>query len=240
MAKSTNREAGFDTAAAVTRSLLGWGVVAGVFYLVVGLAQALTRDRFDLTEHPLSLLMLGDFGWIQRTNLILSGLMVIAAAVGFARSLRGFGAGKAAGTLVGVFGLALILSGIFAPDPMAGFPPGAEATEGSLSGLLHLAFGAIGFVCLAVAAFRLAGWLDRRSRRLASYSRATGAVILLGFAGGAALATSPWGVLLLWIAVVTGWAWLAVASVQLYGSVPHPDAHRREAGAASAAEGRTA
>ena len=30
--------------AAITRSLLGYGVLAGPFYLVVGLAQALTRD----------------------------------------------------------------------------------------------------------------------------------------------------------------------------------------------------
>jgi hypothetical protein len=48
-----------DPAAAVTRSLLGYGVLAGVFYLMVGLARARTRDGFDLTRHDLSLLVNG-------------------------------------------------------------------------------------------------------------------------------------------------------------------------------------
>ena len=38
---------GFDRGAAVTRSLLGYGVLAGPFYLVVGLVQALVRDGFS-------------------------------------------------------------------------------------------------------------------------------------------------------------------------------------------------
>lgn len=41
-----------DRAAAVTRSLLGYGVVAGPFYVVVGLIQGLTRRGFDLLRLP--------------------------------------------------------------------------------------------------------------------------------------------------------------------------------------------
>ena len=37
-------------------ALLLWGVVAGPFYLTVGLAQALLREGFDLARHPLSVL----------------------------------------------------------------------------------------------------------------------------------------------------------------------------------------
>ncbi len=55
--------AGLDSSAAVTRSLLGWGVVAGPFYVVVGLVLALTRPGFDLGRHALSLIALGDLGW---------------------------------------------------------------------------------------------------------------------------------------------------------------------------------
>ena len=75
----------FDRGRAVTKSLLGWGVVAGPFYVVVGLAQALLVPGFDLSRHALSLLLLGPLGWIQALNLVLSGLMVLAAAIGFAR-----------------------------------------------------------------------------------------------------------------------------------------------------------
>ena len=69
-----------DRAAAVTRSRLGYGVLAGVCYLVVGLAQARTRDGLDLTRHALSLLANGPDGWIQSANVILMGLLVIAVA----------------------------------------------------------------------------------------------------------------------------------------------------------------
>src|SRR4051812_12417472 len=67
----------------VTRSLLGYGVIAGPFYVAVSLAQAVVRDGFDLSRHEWSLLANGSWGWIQVANLVLTGLMVVAASVGF-------------------------------------------------------------------------------------------------------------------------------------------------------------
>ena len=43
----------------VTKSLLGYGVIAGPVYVVVALAQAVTRDGFDLARHQWSLLSNG-------------------------------------------------------------------------------------------------------------------------------------------------------------------------------------
>src|SRR5690606_7987559 len=172
-------------------------------------------------------LMLGELGWVQKLNLILSGAMTMAAAAGFVRVLRDTRAGRWGGVLVGVFGACLIASGIFPPDPAAGYPPGATA-EATLSGVLHLAFGAVGFVCLAAAAFVVAGWCARRTEDAwARYSRISGALVAVGFVAGAALATQTAGVIALWVAVVAGWAWLAAMSVHLYRTVPHPDAARR-------------
>jgi len=51
--------------ARVTKSLLGYGVLAGPFYVIVVLAQALTRPGFDLARHDASLLSNGPLGWIQ-------------------------------------------------------------------------------------------------------------------------------------------------------------------------------
>lgn len=210
-----------DRAAAVTRSLLGWGVVAGPFYVVVGLVLALTRRGFDLTEHALSLLTLGDLGWIQRTNLVLTGLMVLAAAYGIVRAIRS-GRGLAIAVLTGVFGLCLVLSAVFPPDPVDGFPPGASASA-STSGILHLLAGGLGFVALAAAALAYGAWC--RAEQLAgrpAWAVLLAAVILLGFIGGAALATSAAGVALLWVAVLAGWTWLALASARIYRWTPHP------------------
>lgn len=216
------QEPEFDTAAAVTRSMLGWGVVAGPFYLVVGLVLALTREGFDFAQHPLSVLMLGDGGWMQITNLALSGVMVLVAGVGMSRAgARGAGIG------VGIYGVAMVASAIFPPDPMPGFPPGQDgATTMSASGILHFAFGGIGFVAFAVAAFLLGGWLARHGERgRAVWSRVAGVVILVGFIGGAAL--GPAGMGGLWLAVVVGFAWLLLASIRLYREVPHPVVSRR-------------
>ena len=84
---SSTRDETCDPATAVTRSLLGYGVIAGPLYVVVSLAQALTRDGFDLTRHAWSLLANGSMGWIQIANLILVGAMTIAFAAGLRRAL---------------------------------------------------------------------------------------------------------------------------------------------------------
>jgi len=229
MARSRDDE-GFDLGAAVTRSLLGWGVVAGIFYLMVGVTQGLLRDGFSFAEHPLSLLMLGDFGWVQQTNLILTGLMVTAAAVGLQRAMKPNKRATRTGIALGIYGLALIGAGIFAPDPVDGFPEPSSTAEATTNGVVHLAFGGVGFIALAVAAFFISGWYrERNETASAGRARWAGLVILIGFLGGAALATDTVGVILLWIAVLTGWVWLAFTSRRLYQVVPHPDLHVRQA-----------
>lgn len=216
----------FDGRSAATRSFLGWGVIAGPFYLLVAVIHALLKPGFDFSRHALSLLMITDTGWIQRANIIVVGLMVIAAAVGFARAIEGPGRRWLA-ALVGVYGVALIGSGTFAPDPMAGFPPGVEQTT-SLSGMLHLVFGAVGFLALGIAAIVFSGWCRARGRQPAGVlSLGAGIVVILGFIGGGALAMMPVGVLFLWIAVLAGFSWLLGASLLAYQAVPNPVVARR-------------
>src|SRR5712692_8815139 len=115
------------------KALLACGLAAGPFYFAVSLAQAWTRPGFDLTRHPLSLLSTGDLGWIQITNFIVSGVLVVAGSVGMRRALRTGRASTWGPLLVGLFGVGLIGAGIFAPDPAAGFPPGTPATTTTIS-----------------------------------------------------------------------------------------------------------
>lgn len=223
----------FDRGAAVTRSLLGWGVVAGPFYVVVSLVLAFIRPGFDITHHALSLLMLGEHGWMQQVNFIVTGLMVLAASYGVLRTVRS-GRGLAIGSLTAVYGLCLVLSAVFPPAPMDGFPT-EQAQARSGDGILHLLFGALGFVALAAAAFAYARWAAHRGEsRHVHLGMWCGALILVGFVGGAALAQLPVGVAALWVAVLAGWLWLALASAHLYSVTPHPViSERREPGVAS-------
>jgi Protein of unknown function (DUF998) len=200
--------------ASVTRSLLRWGVLAGPFYLAVSLIQAFLRDGFDLARHPLSLLANGPGGWIQTANFVLTGLMVLAAAVGFRRVLGP--KSRAVTWFLGGFGVAMILAAIFPADPVDGFPPGTPEgfpTSISTTGLLHFVAGALGFTFLAISCFAAARATSRRHlSSLARLSLFSGLAIVLGFFGGFAL---PVGILGIWFAVLVGWAWLAVLSLGL-------------------------
>jgi len=211
-----------DRGAAVTRSMLGWGVVAGPFYVIASLVLALTRPGFVLSQYALSLLTLGDGGWMQRTNLVLTGLMVAVAGLGMTRAIRN-GRGLAMGALCVVDGLALMLSAVFLPDPVAGFPPGSAGGQFSASGVLHLLFGALGFLAITAAAWACTRWgREQGLSSLARASRILAICVLVGFLGGAALATNTIGVVLLWIAVLAQFAWLALACSTIYRWSPHP------------------
>ncbi|GAA2235547.1 DUF998 domain-containing protein [Herbiconiux moechotypicola] len=215
----------FDGAAAVTRSMLGWGVVAGPFYLVFGLVLALTRPGFDLSRDALSLLLLGDLGWLQLLNLGLAGVMTLVAAIGLARTPAW---SRVAAVLVGVYGVCLVLSAFFPPDATGAFPPGTSGGVFTTSGMLHLVFGGLGFVCLGAAAIVAGSWAKRHVSPTAGIlSRIAGIVVIVAFAAGGALSGGPAGVALLWLAVLAGWAWLALISVAAYRAVPHPLLARR-------------
>jgi hypothetical protein len=216
-----------DRTAAVTRSLLGYGVLAGPFYVVAGLAQALTRDGFDLRRHDLSLLANGPLGWVQIVVLVLTGLMTIAAAVGMARSLRVLGGGP--GTvwgprLVGLYGLGLVGAGVFVADPMNGFPPGTP--EGppvavTIGGIGHLVLAGLGFLGLVAGTLVLARHQAAGGRAgTAWFSRITGVLFLVAFAGLASGSASPVVVLGFWVALLLAWTWLAVTSIDLYRRTP--------------------
>ena len=63
---------------------LAAGIAAGTLILTVSLTQVFTRQGFDLSRHPLSLLRLGDFGWIQIANFVtaLPGYLLAHPVVG--------------------------------------------------------------------------------------------------------------------------------------------------------------
>jgi Protein of unknown function (DUF998) len=205
-----------DPADRVTRSLLGYGVLAGPVYVGVSLAQALTREGFDLTRHPWSVLANGGPGWIQIANLALTGAMVIAAAVGLRRALRGGRAGKWGPRLIGGYGAGMLAASVFKADPVDGFPVGTPSGQVTMSwhGMLHFATGGVGFVCFIAACFVLAGRFARAGERgWAWYSRATGLVFLAGFAA-AAVPTA--GNLAFTAGVIATFVWLGALSVRMY------------------------
>ena len=203
----------------VTRSLLGYGVLAGTVFEASVLIQGLTRRGFRIAHDDASLLANGPLGWIQVATFVLAGVMTIAAALGVRRAM----ASRWAPWLIGIYGAGVMVGGVFRADPADGFGPGApagKALDVSWHGYGHLVAGSVGFIALIAACFVVASYFSRQAQRgLAIYSRATGVVFAAAFAGVTTGSSSSAIVLPFYAAVLAAFTWLAVVSVHLYRRV---------------------
>lgn len=208
-----------QTTTKATKALLACGVIAGPLFIVVVLMQLLTRDGFDIRRHPISLLSVGHQGWVQIANFVVAGLLTVAFAVGMRRVLHPGRAGTWGPWLVGVFGVGLIVGGVFVTDPALGFPPGTP--EGlpdhvSWHAAVHniapaLAFNAAIVACLVF----VRRFVALRQWRWVTYSAAT---------AGAAIALTSWpsqdGISVrLAVAVALVFAWTSALALRLMTDV---------------------
>ena len=121
------------------RRLLSAGLAAGPVLGLTWLAQGLVRDGYDFTRHPMSLLALGEGGWVQIASFCATGGLMLACAAGLRRTLTDGPGARWAPRLVAAIGVGLIAAGVFTTDPGAGFPAGAPEGAPVLSahGILH-------------------------------------------------------------------------------------------------------
>jgi hypothetical protein len=159
----------------VTDALLLFGAATVVVFATVVQVEGARRPGYDARYHTGSELELGPGGWLMRINFFLVGGGILAFAAGVRQALDSDGAAA----LLGVTGVALVLAGAFAPDPVRGFPPGSSdrtARPVTTAARLHDLTGpvmalSLAAACLTVAA-RLAGpW--------AAYTLATAVVGLV-------------------------------------------------------------
>ncbi|MCO1594572.1 DUF998 domain-containing protein [Micromonospora sp. RHAY321] len=172
-----------------TRCLLGCGTAAGLLFPALSFGQAFTRSGFDLRQHALSSLTLGELGWLQVVAFVGTGLLAVAFAVGLWRALRPGRAGTVGPVLVGIYGVAMVGGGIFVPDPELGWPPGAPAglpQQASTGSIVHTVCGAAAFLSLIAAGLLFARRFAGQGRRgWAFYSAASGVVAFV-------LTALPW------------------------------------------------
>ncbi len=209
--------AGNTPPGALTNGLLVCGIAIAPLFFAVVFGQAFTRAGFDLRRAPLSLLSLGDLGWIQIANFIVTGLLGLACAMGMRRVLKGSKGGTWGPLLIATFGLGLILAGLFHPDPGYSFPPSSGAPAGMLPTMSHhAAIHSVGFLIvvlsLIVACFVFASRFRAQGHKgWSSYSIATGLAAPVLIALGVGTNNTP---LLTLMAVLT-YGWLSAVAARL-------------------------
>jgi len=197
-----------------TRALVTAGALSGPIFVVVGLVQVLTREGFDLSRHPLSLLSLGDLGWVQIANFIVAGVLMLAFSVGARRSL-GDGPGRVwAPILFALYGAGLVLGGAFTADPALGFPSGTPdgyPTEWTFHGTVHAFAAPLAFLALVIVTFVVARRLAWEGHRAAAvWSPVIGvACLLLCLPFGPAMSVR------LFVGVALGFAWITAYAISL-------------------------
>ncbi|HEV2662357.1 MAG TPA: DUF998 domain-containing protein [Ktedonobacteraceae bacterium] len=200
----------------LTRILLLCGAIAGPLFLFIVLIQDYTRPGYDPRIQLLSLLSLGEWGWVQIVNFVLAGVLNLLYAVGLWRSLHPGRAGTWGPLLIGAYGLGLIAVGVFRTDPANGFPPGVIATTGpSWHGAIHALGGLFIFLVLAAALavfFRF--FLARKERWWAFYCLASAVLILLIFF--TSFTNAAFTARILRLATFIGWMAASVIAIKLF------------------------
>jgi hypothetical protein len=200
----------------VTKSLLGYGVVAGTVFEASILGQGLTRRGFSLAHHDASLLANGPLGWIQIATFVVCGLMTIAFAAGARRALAGRPGGTWGPRLIAVYGAGLVAAGALRADPAHGFGPGAPAglpAHMSWHAAGHLISAGVAFCALIAACFVIARYFRGG---MAVYSRLTGLAFAAAFLGVTSGSSSSAVVLPFYAAVLAAWTWIALVATRLY------------------------
>ena len=200
-----------DTA---TRVMLTAGVIAGPLFVATATLQIITRDGFDLRRHPISLLSVGEYGWINVTNFVLAGVLSILFSIGLARVLTDGPASRWGPRFCALFGVGLVIGGVFRADPALGFPAGApEGVPEHLTthAMVHaiappLSFLSLIAACLVIARRFAADGL----RRAALITRIVAAVCFV-----LSVPVGPGFSIRLFVAVALAFAWVAAYAVYL-------------------------
>lgn len=212
------------TNAARGRALLA-GLVAGPLFVILTGAQVLTREAFDITRHPISLLATGELGWIQILAFTLTGITVIIFAGGLRRALRDGRGARWAPRWITLFGAGLITAGVFTADPEDGFPAGTPSglpVDVSWHAVVHGIGAAVAFDSLVIACILIALRLRAQGRSKSAWASALVAATLLVLP---APVTADGLSVRLALAIVVGFGWLAAMAVFL---IRHDAGHQSE------------
>jgi uncharacterized protein DUF998 len=201
-----------------TAALLAGGVAGPLLFIVVFLIEGATRPGYSAARNMVSDLAMSDAGWQQIANFLVCGTLMLGFAIGLSRRWRTGVASRWGPRLIGVFGLGLIVAGVFVTDPARGYPPGAPLTgePQTVHGIVHGINAIPTFGALVAAAFVVAGRFPRDGA-WARYSRFVGWAVLALFIVGTPIGVleehqilPPVAGIVQRVEIVIAWTWLSL------------------------------
>jgi hypothetical protein len=164
-----------------TKMFLICGALAGPLFTIAWFVEGFLHANYDSMRHAVSSLSVGEFGWMQDANFILTGLLTLALALGVWSTLGSRSGSVWGPTLLVAAAIGFIGSGFFTTDPLNGYPPGTAVLPipPTRSGWLHLFFAALIFG-LPAAGFVLARHFDGLDEHQWSmYSRVSAIIFII-------------------------------------------------------------
>jgi len=204
-----------------TRILLMCGSIGCVLFIVLFLIQGIIREGYTPLKFPVSSLAIGDAGWVQTLNFLISGLLVFLFAIGFRRATPLLKKSVWTSRLIAAVGIGLIGAGLFKTDPVYGYPttePLALA-QFTPTGHLHDVFSIFVFTCAPIVIFKMRRRFTEADRKgWAAYSFLS-AISMIGFfmLAGAGFRQTPnlveFAGVFQRVTIIIGFSWLTALSV---------------------------
>src|SRR5256885_15422570 len=107
------------------KRLLYAGIVGPLLFIAVSLLEGATRPGYNPWRMYVSQLATGPGGWVQVVNFLVCGTLVIVFAIGMRMEIAGTRGSIGTPVLLGLFGVTMLVAGIFTTDPGLGYPVGA-------------------------------------------------------------------------------------------------------------------
>jgi hypothetical protein len=163
------------------------GAIAGPLFVITVLIEGAARTHYSAFLYPLSSLSIGNMGWAQISNFIITGILLLFFSLGLKQVFNATGSKFRGPLLIGLAGIGLIGAGIFVTDPVFGYPANEplRLRQFTFHGHLHDLFSMFVFICLPWACFVFRkNFIRTGKQKLAAYSAITGFAMIAFFIAG--------------------------------------------------------
>jgi len=153
------------------------GAMSGPVFVGTTLILGVMRAHYSQLRYPVSMLALGSSGWVQVTNFLITGILVLVFALGLWRHYRTSRVMTLSAMLIVLLALTIIGAGVFPTDGISAqlHGPASLTWHHTLHGQLHRVFASTGFFVLPMSSFAMACQFCRwRQNGWALYSLISG------------------------------------------------------------------